>query len=90
MRGLFRWSGKWWPGVIPLVVMWALAAWTSTAPLENDLAGRSSAALEGTILDQTSVTVDGRDVTLRAEAFSEDGRRTAVARSRRARRTSGR
>src|SRR3954454_15955843 len=40
MRGLFRWSGKWWPGVIPLLILWGLAAWNSTAPLETDLAGR--------------------------------------------------
>jgi OOP family OmpA-OmpF porin len=80
MRGLFRWSGKWWPGVIPLVVLWGLSAWTSSAPLQNDLASRSSAALNGTVLDKTNIVVDGRDVTLRADAFSEDGRRTAVAR----------
>jgi len=79
MRGLFRWSGKWWPGVIPLVVLWGFAAWTSTLPLENDLASRSSAALRGSVLDKTSITVDGRDVYLRANAFSEAGRRDAVA-----------
>lgn len=79
MRGLFRWSGKWWPGVIPLIVLWGFAAWTSTVPLENDLAGRSSAALQGSVLDRTNVTVDGRDVYLRADAFSEAGRRDAVA-----------
>ncbi|MGJ4948520.1 OmpA family protein [Bradyrhizobium sp. HKCCYLS20291] len=79
MRGLFRWSGKWWPGVIPLVVLWGFAAWTSTVPLESDLASRSSAALKAAVLDRTSVTVDGRDVYLRANAFSETGRRDAVA-----------
>src|SRR4051794_652510 len=79
MRGLFRWSGKWWPGVIPLVVLWGFAVWTSTVPLETDLAGRSSAALKASVLDRTSVTVDGRDVYLRANAFSEAGRREAVA-----------
>ncbi|CCD89965.1 conserved hypothetical protein; putative outer membrane protein (ompA-like) [Bradyrhizobium sp. ORS 285] len=79
MRGLFRWSGKWWPGVIPLIVLWGFAAWTSTVPLETDLAGRSSAALKGAVLDRTSITVDGRDVSVRADAFSEAGRRDAVA-----------
>jgi OmpA-OmpF porin, OOP family len=44
------------------------------------LASRSSAALNGTVLDKVSVAVDGRDVTLRADAFSEEGRRTAVGR----------
>lgn len=79
MRGLFRWSGKWWPGLIPLAVLWAFAAWTDTAPLEADLAAKAGASLKGTILDKTRVTVVGRDVTLAADAFSEDGRQSAVA-----------
>src|SRR5207237_5388487 len=79
MHGLFRWSSKWWPGVIPLVVFWAIAAWTSTLPLEADLAARSIAALKDTVLDKTRIAVAGRDVTFAADAFSEDGRRSAVA-----------
>src|SRR5262249_43922329 len=79
MRGLFRWSIKWWPGVIPLAVLWAFAAWNNTEPLEADLAARSSAALKDITLDKTRITVDGRDVTLAAESFSVDGRQSAVA-----------
>ena len=79
MRGLVRWSSKWWPGTIPLAVIWALAAWTSTAPLETELAGRSTAALKDIVLDKSRITVSGRDVALAADAFSEDGRRNAVA-----------
>ena len=79
MHGLFRWSSKWWPGVIPLFVLWVLAAWTSTAPLESDLAARSSAVLKDTLLDKTRITAAGRDVTFAADAFSEEGRRSAVA-----------
>src|SRR6266567_6465080 len=79
MHGPFRWSSKWWPGVIPLVILWAIAAWTNTAPLESDLAGQSTAALKDTVLDKTRITVAGRDVTLAADAFSEQGRRSAVA-----------
>jgi len=79
MHGLFRWSSKWWPGVIPLAIVWALAAWISTSPMEADLAARSNAALKDTLLDQTSIEVSGRDVTFTANAFSEDGRRSAVA-----------
>jgi OmpA-OmpF porin, OOP family len=79
MHGLFRWSSKWWPGVIPLFVLWVLAAWASTAPLESDLAARSSAALKDTVLDKTRITAAGRDVTFAADAFSEEGRRSAVA-----------
>ncbi|GAC1503640.1 MAG: OmpA family protein [Bradyrhizobium sp.] len=79
MPGLFKLSSKWWPGLIPLVVLWALAAWISTAPLEADLAGRSTAALRDTVLDKTRIEVSGRDVSLAADAFSEDGRRSALA-----------
>ena len=79
MHGLYRWSSKWWPGTILLVAFWAIAAWTSTAPLEADLAARSTSALKDTVLDKTRIEVSGRDVTFAADAFSEDGRRSAVA-----------
>jgi OOP family OmpA-OmpF porin len=79
MHGLFKWSSKWWPGVIPLVVLWALAAWISTAPLESDLAARGNASLRDTVLDKRRIEVSGRDVSFAADAFSEDGRRSALA-----------
>jgi OOP family OmpA-OmpF porin len=79
MHGLFSWSRKWWPGVIPLVAFWAIAAWTNTAPLEADLGAQSAAALKDVVLDKTKIAVDGRDVTLAADAFSQDGRKTALA-----------
>jgi OOP family OmpA-OmpF porin len=79
MHGLFRWSSKWWPGTIPLAILWAVAAWSNTAPLESDLAARSTAALQDTVLDKKQIVVEGRDVTFAADAFSEDGRRSAVA-----------
>src|SRR5712692_2996036 len=79
MHGLFRWSSKWWPGVIPLVVFWVIAAWTTTPPLESDLAARSTAAVKDTLLDKPRIAVAGRDVTFAADAFSEEGRRGAVA-----------
>jgi OOP family OmpA-OmpF porin len=59
--------------------LWGFAAWTSTTPLESDLAGRSAAALKDAVLDRTKVSADGRDVNLSADAFSPDGRRAAVA-----------
>src|SRR6266566_2993255 len=79
MHEFFKWSSRWWPGVIPLVLLWAFAAWTSTAPLETDLAARSTSALKDTVLDKRRIAVAGRDVTFAADAFSEDGRRSAVA-----------
>jgi OOP family OmpA-OmpF porin len=78
MRGFFKWSSKWWPGVIPLIVLWAFAIWTNGAPLEADLSARSAAALKDVVLDKTTIAVAGRDVSLGAEAFAEDGRRSAV------------
>jgi len=79
MRGLFRWSSKWWPGTIILVVFWIIAAWTNTTPLESDLGARANAALKDTVLDKTRIEVFGRDVDLAADAFSDEGRRSAVA-----------
>jgi OmpA-OmpF porin, OOP family len=79
MRALFKWSSKWWPGTIPLAILWALAAWMSTAPLEDELASRSTAALKDVLLDKSKVAASGRDVTLAADAFSEEGRRSAIA-----------
>jgi OOP family OmpA-OmpF porin len=79
MHRLFRWSSKWWPGLVPLLAFWALAAWTNTAPLEADLAARSAAALKDTVLDRRRLAVAGRDVTFAADAFSEDGRLSALA-----------
>ncbi len=79
MRGLVRWSGKWWPGTIPLLILWAFAAWINTEPLEAELAARSNAALNDILLDKRKITVGGRDVTLAADAFSEGGRKSAVA-----------
>ncbi|HVX75250.1 MAG TPA: OmpA family protein [Bradyrhizobium sp.] len=79
MQRFFRWSSKWWPGVIPLVILWALAAWSTTAPLEADLAAQSTAALKNIVLDKRQIDVDGRDVTFAADAFSEQERLKAVA-----------
>jgi OmpA-OmpF porin, OOP family len=79
MHGPFRWSSKWWPGLVPLVALWALAAWTMTGPVESDLAARSSAVLKDRVLDKTRIAVFGRDLSFAADAFSEDGRRGALA-----------
>src|SRR5206468_6377393 len=78
MQKLFRWASKWWLGLIPLALMWGIAAWNNTLPVEADLSARSAAALKDTVLDKTRIAVDGRDVSLAADAFSEEGRRDAV------------
>lgn len=73
-----NWARKWWPGLIPLALLWIAAIWTGTLPLETQLAARSTGAVKDTVLDKTRVSVSGRDVTLSAEAFSEEGRRSAT------------
>src|SRR5256885_9210282 len=79
MRTIVRWVRKWWPGLIPLGLLWIWACWANTAPWEDDLAGRSAAALKDSVLDQVRIGASGRDVTLGADAFSEEGRLSAVA-----------
>jgi OOP family OmpA-OmpF porin len=79
MRTLLRVVRKWWPGLVPLVILWGLAAWFNTVPFETDLAGRTLRSLRETILDKTRVDVAGRDLTVSADAFSEEGRRSSIA-----------
>src|SRR4029079_11175538 len=74
MHRLFRWSGKWWPGVIPLVIFWAIAGWTSTEPLEADLVQRSTAALKDTVLDKRRIVVAGRHRPFAAAPYRYDER----------------
>jgi len=78
MSRLFSWMRKWWPGLIPLAVVLIAAIWGSTAPIEADLSARTLAELKDTVLDKTQVSASGRDVRLSAEAFSEEGRHSAV------------
>jgi OmpA-OmpF porin, OOP family len=78
MHELVRWSCKWWSGAILLAVFWAFAAWTSTEPVEAEIAARSNAAVKDAVLDKKRVTVAGRDVSFAAEAFSSDGRSAAL------------
>ena len=79
MRGLLRWSSQWWPGVVPLAVFWAIAAWNSTASVEADLGAKSAAAVKDVVLDKMRISVDGRDVTFGADALSEEDRLRALA-----------
>ena len=78
MNRISSWARKWWPGLIPLGFLWIGAIWTNTSPLETDIASRATAALKDTILDKIRISVSGRDVSLSADAFSEEGRRSAA------------
>ena len=79
MRTLLRVVRKWWPGLIPLAILWGLAAWFNTAPFETELASRTALSLRETILDKTRIEAAGRDLTVAADAFSEEGRRSSIA-----------
>src|SRR3569623_1723734 len=78
MSEFSNWVRKWWPGLIPLAALWVAAAWTGTVPMEQHLTARAAAALKESVLDKTQIEVAGRDVRLSADAFSEQGRSTAV------------
>src|SRR5262245_7444603 len=79
MRELLKWSSQWWLGAIALLILWGFAAWTSTEPLEAEIAARANAAVKDAVLDKKRVSVAGRDVSVAAEAFSIDGSRAALA-----------
>lgn len=79
MRTLLRVVRKWWPGLVPLAILWGLAAWFNTVPFEADLAGQTARSLRETILDKTRVAAAGRDLTVSADAFSEEGRQSSIA-----------
>ncbi|MBX9710410.1 MAG: OmpA family protein [Xanthobacteraceae bacterium] len=79
MNDFSIWVRKWWPGVLPLALVWAAAVWTTTAPVEKDLGAGATAALKDTVLDKAQIEVSGRDVRFAADAFSEEGRHSAVA-----------
>lgn len=78
MSEFSNWIRKWWPGLIPLAALWVAAIWTGTVPIEQRLTAQATAALQDSVLDKTQIEVFGRDVRLSADAFSEQGRRTAV------------
>lgn len=79
MSEFSNWARQWWPGAIPLALLWAAALWSGTVPIEQDLSARANAVLKGNVLDKTRIEVSGRDVDLSANAFSEEGRRSVVA-----------
>lgn len=76
---MFKWGRRWAPGLIPLVIIWGFAGWFMTVPLENNLSEQGRAAIKDMVLDGANVMVEGRDLRLSANAFSEDGRLSALA-----------
>jgi len=79
MHGLFRWSSKWWPGHNSIGYLLGHRGVDQYRPAGIRLAARSTAALKDTVLDKSRIAVAGRDLTFAADAFSEEGRRSALA-----------
>jgi OOP family OmpA-OmpF porin len=61
-----------WLIVLPLLVIWLVANVLMTERVETDLAARAGVAV-GSILDNPSVMVEGRDAILAGTAFSPQG-----------------
>ncbi len=63
--------------ILPLLIVWIVANVLMTERVESELAARAGAAV-GSILDQGSVSVAGRDATLGGVAFSATGSENAL------------
>ena len=67
---------KWWIGLLPLLGLWLATLWWKTAPIEADLAARSTAQIVAEKASEASpnwaqISVAGRDVTLSGNSPAE-------------------
>lgn len=62
---------RWVPGLFLISLLWLLAAWFETRPVERDIASRAATAVQTLPLDKGQITVDGRDVAVAGQAFSD-------------------
>ncbi len=70
---------KWWIGLLPLFLIWLLANWFNTVPIERDLTSRAGEAIAGeSFLNKSQISVAGRDVTVSGEAFAPTGASQAL------------
>jgi OOP family OmpA-OmpF porin len=72
---------KWWIGLLPLAVLFALAMNLNGEKIEADIASRARSALsrEPQALAEAAIAVEGRDVTISGVALSRDGVERIVA-----------
>jgi len=69
---------RWWLGLLPLGIFWVLGTASETGNVEADLTSRAKAALGADLVNNPTVSVAGRDVTLGGEAFAPAGRKSAI------------
>lgn len=69
---------RWWPGLALVALIWAFAGWRNVGPIEQDMVALANGALKDTLLVDVKLAAQGRDVTLEAAAFSENGRSSAL------------
>ncbi|MFV0279465.1 MAG: BON domain-containing protein [Rhodoblastus sp.] len=70
---------RWLPGLIPLLLLFLVAAIFKPAEIREDLTTRAARAVAMAGLAKNAVSVAGRDVTLRGMAFSQQDQAKAVA-----------
>ncbi|MFO1148254.1 MAG: OmpA family protein [Alsobacter sp.] len=68
---------RWWPGLIPVGLVWLAVIVTRTGHVERDVAARSAQALAGITLDAPATATAGRDVTLSGRTFEPEARGAA-------------
>lgn len=61
---------KWWPGLIPLVLLWLMANWSNTDRVETDLSQRSASIAKGAGIADSAIKVAGRDISIQGRAFN--------------------
>ncbi len=73
--------GKWWLGLVPLIVLWIFANVFKTETIESDLRVRTTVASQrgsGNLIDKATVTAAGRDITISGSAFTPQAQTSAV------------
>ena len=71
---------RWAIGLVPLAALWVLGTASAVRDVEGRIAGAVGGAVGGDV-DQPDISVAGRDVILRGQAYSPERRQTALDRA---------
>jgi OOP family OmpA-OmpF porin len=68
--------GKWWIGLLPLVIVWIAANWFKTEAVERDIATRVGATVERSAgaVEPAKIAVSGRDITVSGVVLDQTAR----------------